>query len=273
MKTKYLPILGLAGLALSGLSAHAQISYTDGDLILDFSQSGKSDVEADIGSLASLISLSGGSSVQIGSYSSYLTTAGSSLNSLSFSIFGIQNNAAGSVSANTSYLSIQQSGASPNTAPNDLAGSVQNSLKTTENGILGLDGFGGYNSLGLLPWSIANSAGPTVAIIPSGNVNGYTHLAGSFNGAPSGFPTITTSSTFSSGGSVTADLFEFDPGQGPTHQAIFDGDFTFNSDGTLDFTSITPAPEPSVYGLLGTGLLLVALRHRYFGTKSDNTTI
>jgi hypothetical protein len=263
MKRKLIPILGLAGLALSGLSAHAQINYNDGDLVLDLSKSGAADVEVDLGSLGSLNLLSGGSTVQVGSFSPYLTSAGASLNSLQFSIFGIQNNVAGSVAANTSYLSIQQSGVNPNTAPNDLTGSVQNSLKTTENGILGLDGFGGYNALGLLPWSIANSAGPSVAVIPSGNVNGYTHLAGSFDGAPSGFPTTTTSSTFASGGSVTADLFEFDPGLGTSHQAIFDGDFTFNSDGTLDFTSVTPTPEPGVYGLLGTGLLLLGLRHLF----------
>jgi len=271
MKRKFIPILG-AGLVLSGLSAHAQISYTDGDLILDFSQSGASDVEIDLGSLGSLNSLSGGSPHQIGSYSSSLTTAGASLNSLQLSIFGIQNNAAGSVAANTSYLSIQQSGASPNSAPNDLSLPNQNLLGSTELGILGSDGFGGYNTLGLLPWANANAAGPTVAIIPSGNANGYTHLAGSFNGAPSGFPTITTSSTFASGGSVIADLFEFDP-VGSSHKAVYDGDFTFNSDGTLDFTSVTPAPEPGVYGLLGTGLLLLGLRHRYFGTKSDNIKI
>jgi len=266
MKRKFIPILGVAGLALSGLPAHAQITYNDGDLILAFSQSGHSDVEADLGSIASLTSLSGGSTVQIGSFGSYLTTAGSSLNSLSFAIFGIQNNAAGSVSANTSYLSIQQSGASPNTAPNDLTPSVQNTLKATELGILGLDGYGGYNALGLLPWSIANSAGPSVAIIPSGNVNGYTHLAGSFSGAPNGFPTSTTSSTFASGGSITADLFELNP-VGSSQKAVFAGAFTFNSDGTLDFTSVAPVPEPGVAGVLGAGLLLVALRHQFRRNK------
>ena len=263
MKKKFIPILGLAGLAVSGLSAHAQINYNDGDLILAFSQSGHSDVEADLGSIASLTSLSGGSTVQIGSFSSSLTTAGSSLNSLSFSIFGIQNNAAGSVAANTSYLSTQQSGASPNSAPNDLTGSRQNTLKSTELGILGLDGFGGYNVNGLLPWSIANSAGPSVAIISSGNVNGYTYLAGSFNGAPSGFPTSTTSSTFASGGSITADLFEFDP-VGSSQKAVYAGAFTFNSNGTLDFTSVVPVPEPGATGMLGAaGLLLVAFRHQF----------
>jgi hypothetical protein len=263
MKRKLIPILGLAGLALSGLSARAQINYNDGDLILDFSKSGAADVEVDLGSLGSLDLLSGGSTVQVGSFDSYLTTAGASVNSLSFSIFGLQNNASGPIAANTSYLSIQQSGTGPNTAPNDLTGSVQNTLKSTELGILGLDGFGGYNTTGLLPWSTANAAGPTVAIIPNGNVNGYTHEAGTFNGAPSGFPTTTTSSTFSSGGSVTADLFEFDPGVGPSQKATYDGDFTFNRDGTLDFTSITPAPEPTVYGLLGVGLLLVKFRNQF----------
>jgi hypothetical protein len=262
MKTKYLPLLGLAGLALSGLSAHAQISYTDGDLILDFSQSGHSDVEADIGSLASLISQSGGSSVQIGDYSSYLTSAGSSLNSLSFSIFGIQRVTSGSVAAKTSYLTIQQSGASPNDAPNDLTPSDQNTLKSTELGILGLQsGTGSFASIGLLPWASANAAGPSVAIIPNGNVNGYTALAGGFNGAPDGFPTSITPSNFTSGGSVTADLFELDP-LGTSHQAVYVGDFTFNSNGTLDFTSVAPAPEPSVYAIFGVGVLWLGFRHQ-----------
>jgi hypothetical protein len=266
MKTKYLPILGLAGLALSGLSAHAQISYTDGDLILDFSQSGHSDVEVDIGSLANLVSLSGGSAYEVGSYSSYLTTAGSSLNSLSFTIFGLQNAASGSVSAHTAYLTTQQSGASPDTAPNDLTGSGQNTLRSSELGILGLQNSGSLASIGLLPWSSSNPAGSTnglsFAIISSGNANSYTSRTSSgFNGAPNGFPTSITPSSFTSG-SVTADLFEFDPGLGTSQQAVYDGDFTFNSDGTLDFTSVVPAPEPSVYAIFGVGLLWLGFRHQ-----------
>jgi hypothetical protein len=263
MKQKLLPILGVAGLALSGLSAHAQITYNDGDLILDFSHAGASDVEVDLGNLASLTTLSGGSSVQIGSYSSYLTTAGATVNSLSLSIFGLQNNASGSIAANTSYLSTQQSGAGPNAAPNDLTGSVQNVLKSTELGILGTDGFGANTILGLLPWSSANASGPTVAIIPRANASSFTSLAGSFSGAPSGFPTSTTSSTFSSGGSLTADLFELDPGLGTSHKAVYDGAFTFNSDGTLYFTSIAPAPEPGVYSIFGGGLMLIAIRRQF----------
>jgi hypothetical protein len=142
-----------------------------------------------------------------------------------------------------------------------LAPSVQSTLVSTEQGILGLDGYGGYNSAGLLPYAIANSVGPSVAIVPSGNLNGYTHLAGSFNGAPGGYPTALTPASFT--GSVTADLFEFDPiPTGTSQKAVYVGDFTFNSNGTLDFTSVAPAPEPSVYAIFGVGLLWLGFRHQ-----------
>ena len=47
---KITPILGVAGLALTAASAHAQtFQYNTGDLILDFSESGYADLEVDIG--------------------------------------------------------------------------------------------------------------------------------------------------------------------------------------------------------------------------------
>jgi len=184
---------------------------------------------------------------------------------LSFTIFGLQNAASGSVSAHTAYLTTQQSGASPDTAPNDLTGSVQSTLRSSELGILGLQNSGSLASIGLLPWSSSNPAGSTnglsFAIISSGNANSYTSRTSSgFNGAPN-VPTSITPSSFTSG-SVTADLFEFDPGLGTSQQAVYDGDFTFNSDGTLDFTSVVPAPEPSVYAIFGVGLLWLGFRHQ-----------
>ena len=251
--------LGAIALSLSCLPAYAQTlynTYADGDLILDFSKSGATyDVEVDIGNLASLTNAAktAGGTLQITAYNATNQLVGifGNVNNLSFSVFGIQNNASGSVAANTSWLSDQQAGSSPNSAPNDLTGSVQNSLKTTENGILGLDGFGGYNSTGLLPWSAANAANATnnsatVAIIPQGNVSSYTSRAGSFNGAPSGFPANTTSGTFSTKNTNTvSDLFEFDPGLGTSHLAVYVGYFTFKSDGTLYFSlpsAATPLP-------------------------------
>jgi hypothetical protein len=70
-------------------------------------------------------------------------------------------------------------------------------------------------------------------------------LAGSFSGAPSGFPANTTSGTFATANTSTiSDLFEFDP-VGPSHKAVYVGYFTFKSDGTLYFrlpSSATPLP-------------------------------
>jgi hypothetical protein len=251
MNLKKLLNLGAIALSLACLPAYAQTiynTYADGDLILDFSKVGATyDVEIDLGNLASLTNAAAtaGGTVQITAYNVTNQVVGifGSVNSLSFSVFGIQNNASGFVSANTSWLSDQQSGSSPNSAPNDLTGSVQNSLKTTENGILGLDGFGGYNSdnKGLLLWSAANAANatnnsPTVAIIPQGEASSYTSLAGSFSGAPSGFPANTTSGTFSTKNTNTiSDLFEFDP-VGTSHKAVYVGYFTFKSNGTLYFS-------------------------------------
>jgi len=52
MKKQLIPIASVAGLALTGLSAHAQINYHDGDLIVALTQSSATaDVEIDLGSL------------------------------------------------------------------------------------------------------------------------------------------------------------------------------------------------------------------------------
>ena len=253
MNLKKLLNLGAVALFLAGWSARAQTinnTYADGDLILAFSKVGAAnDVEVDLGNLASLTNAArlAGGTVQISAYDPASQVVGifGSVNSLSFSVFGIQNNASNSVAANTSYLSAQRAGANPRTPPNDLTPSGQNLLKSTELGILGLDGFGGYQINGLLPWSASNPTDPinnntNVAVISQANVSSYTSLAGSFNGAPSGFPANTTSATFSTGGKSTiSDFFEFDP-VGTSHKAVYVGFFTFNPDGTLNFSLPSP---------------------------------
>lgn len=271
MNLKKLLNLGAIALFLAGLSAYAQTinnTYADGDLIVDFSKVGATyDVEVDLGNLASLTNAArvAGGTVQISAYDPASQVVGifGDVNSLSFSVFGIQNNASGSISANTSYLSDQQAGANPNTAPNDLTGSRQNVLKSTELGILGLDGFGGYQINGLLPWSAANASDPvynsaTVVIIPTASASSYTSLAGSFNGAPSGFPANTTSATFSTGGKSTiSDLFEFDP-VGSSHKAVYVGYFTFNPDGTLNFS--LPSPPSTTITSVSAGAETVSVK-------------
>jgi hypothetical protein len=253
MNLKKLRNLGALAICFAGLAAQAQTinnTYADGDLILDFSKVGAAyDVEVDLGNLASLTNAAAtaGGTVKITAYdpTNQVINIFTGLNALSFSIFGIQHYASGSVAANTSYLSAQQSGTSPNSPPNDLPGSVQNTLRSTELGILGLQLDGSFAISGLLPWSAGNTSdstynSATVAIIPSASTSSYTSLAGGFSGAPSGFPANTTSGTFSTDGKgAVSDLFEFDP-VGPTHKAVYVGYFTFNLDGTLYFSLPTP---------------------------------
>jgi hypothetical protein len=271
MKRQLIPILGVAGLALSGLSAHAQVfNYSDGDLILDFSQSAATaDVEVDLGNLASLTSAAqgAGGTVLLGNFTSDLGLAGASVNGLSFSVVGLQNLASGPLAANTLFLTQKQTGASPNALPNDLTASAQNTAKGTIQHIVGIG-----NSTGILPWSTANAASayntPSTAIIGNTSLSSYTKIVGaSFSGAAAiggGAPKNTTSATFATdGGSIVSDLFEFDP-LGSSSKAGYEGYFTFNSDGTLDFTTGSgTVPEPATYGIFaGAGLLVVSLRNQ-----------
>jgi hypothetical protein len=97
--------------------------------------------------------------------------------------------------------------------------------------------------------------------IPNGNVDSFTtHVSGItgytgtqiVNTTPSGF-------TGTPGDSIVSDLFEYSAGQ-----VTYVGDFTFNSDGTVDFSTAPSAvPEPSTYGLIAaSGLLLLSFRNQ-----------
>jgi hypothetical protein len=264
LKKKLVPILGVAGLALTGLSAHAQtaINYNDGDLILDFSQAvANDDVEVDIGNLATLQANSGGSAFSLGNFSSDITAAGGSLNSLSFSVIGQQFNQNGSINAGTLYLSQKQSGVNPNTPPTDLTLGNQSLATGKVLAIEGLDATGNPATKGLLPWSASFGTSPTTALIPTSGLqkgNSYTVITSTgFAGAPANVKN-TTPASFTS--SVISDLFTYDPTTaGSGNPSVYDGYFTFNSTGEVDFTSPAPVPEPATYGMLaGAGLLVVA---------------
>jgi hypothetical protein len=162
MNLKALFNLFVIGSVLSGWSVRSQVfTYKDGDLILDFSQSGANyDVEVDIGSLNSLTNAArvAGGTVQIsGTFynaSSQLLNIFPSVNDLSFSVFGLQFSQSGSIAANTSWLTQTQTGANPNTPPKDLTGSNQNALKSNELGALGLQiDDVTLAGKGILPWS------------------------------------------------------------------------------------------------------------------------
>jgi hypothetical protein len=270
---KITPILGAAGLALFALTGQAQqFQYSNGDLILDVSRSGYPDLEVDLGSLSSLTSRAqaNGGTVQLNAYSTtgqLLATFGN-VNGLTFSVFGTQ--ASATPSLVTDYVTLKRVNPSvQNNAPNDLTSSGTSSLSSGIKGIIGVG-----TATGILPWSANNPADPVgntanVAIIPTSgasSANSFTVKNSGANAALGADPNPvgnTTPANFSSG-SIVSDLFEYDP-LGGTHKTVYQGDFTFNSDGTLDFTTaFTSAPEPSTYGLAAAGgLLLVSLRHQF----------
>jgi len=266
IKLRKLLDLSVLGFTLLGLSAPAAsvFNYTDGDLILDFSESGYPDVEVNIGNISNLVSAAttAGGTVQITNYNvnSQLlgifesVTPADAVNNLSFTVFGLQNNASNGVAAKTIFLTQQQTGATTNAAPNDVTASKQTGLIGTVQKIIGLG-----QSVGLLNWSSSNPANSTnnaskVVIIPTSGVaavNSYTVTgSGDWGSYVSSSPSIanTTSSSFSTdGGSVISDLFEYDyyASGGTSHKAVFKGYFTFKSDGTLSFSVPGAQVSPS----------------------------
>ena len=269
---KLIPILGLAGLALSGIPAHAQLfNYGDGNLILDFSQAAASaDLEVNLGSLSSLNSLAQAAcgTVSLGNFSSQLTLAGASVNSLTFSVVGLQLNSSGSVAATTEYLTQTQTGVSPNSPPKDLTPSNQSAVESKILGILGLNSDGSLGTKGILPWSAAQPAGAnntaSAVIIGNTDINSFTKIVGASFGPVN--PKDTTPALFSSG-SVVSDLFEYDP-VGSSQNTVYQGYFTFSSDGSLNYTTASPVPEPGVAVLAAGGLLVLALRQRFQRNKA-----
>jgi hypothetical protein len=255
------PILSVAGLALTAVSGHAQtFQYNTGDLILDFSEAGYADLEVDIGSLSSLnnAAQSDGGTFQINQYnvtSQLLGNFNSSASGVTFTVIG----GAGVANADD-YLTLKRT--SPgvqNATPSDWTASKGNSI---------LSQIGGITS-GITTWSGNNAADPvantaTAALIPS-SASASAQYVDSFTYHKSGltgYTGVNIGNTLS-GSSVVSDLFDYAELGGAT-KATYEGYFTFNTDGSLDYTTgVSAVPEPKSFGLLaGAGLLAVAFRNQ-----------
>jgi hypothetical protein len=270
LTSKLTPALGVAGLAFTALTGHAQVfQYNDADLILDFSKAGSADLEIDIGNISSLTSAAaanGGSvalSGQLGDYnitSQLLGTFGSTAG-LAFSVFGYQANATGPGTQNENWLSKVQTGASPIATPGDWTPTKASTINSGIGGALGLQG-----TSGILTWSAANPADPVgntanVAVIPTSGVQSIYSYTAHASGITGVGGTIANHTTY------VSDLFGYgDSGAGTP--ATYEGNFTFDpTSGDTIFSSASPVPEPGAYGILaGAGLLAVTLR-RQFGLR------
>lgn len=269
---KLTPILGAAGLALASLTANAQavFQYNDGDLVLDFSRSGSSDLEVNIGNISQFTGQAAGTTVGVNGYSvnnQLLATFGN-LNSLQFGVIGTQNG------SGSSYLSLRRTDPNvQNAAPSDFTFSRASTVNSDINGIIG-----NGTARGILPFSAGNPANAvgntaTAVVIPTTGaqaVNSFSTIYNGTGGLRSALPSPgvlnTTDANFSgtSGAIAVLDLFQYD-GAGTGAKATYLGDFTLLNDGSFTFTAV---PEPSSYALLaGFGVLALALRRRFVGAN------
>jgi hypothetical protein len=266
------PIIGMAGLAAALLPAHAQsvFQYTSGDLILDLSKSGANDLEADLGNISTFISQAPGTTVALGGDASGGAFTSAQLATVfgsgSTALDGVTLTAFATSGSHSDFLTDARSNPSvQNGTPGGYTLSQLSSISTDAKGIIGVGA-----SSGIQIWSAQNnppSAGvintATTVGIPSGDASSFTTKSPSLTGVTGSGIENSTAAGFTAGASpIVSDLFEYgNSGSSPT--VTYLGDFTFNPDGEVDFTSATAAPEPSAFGLLASsGLVFLSLKKK-----------
>ena len=253
MKSYKLAILTVAVGSLVSLTATAQVfNYTTGDLLLGFrTVGGSSDLVVDIGS-ASLYTGATGPITISGTYytSGQLTTAGLSLNNLTFSVFG--DSAAGS-------LWVTRPLANPNVPVAPFSAQTLQQLNIAGSQMDSISYGAVYTSyLNTTPVNTASAVmvpsslnlgsegalSYTTGIGPNGNLNG---AFGSNNNIEQSTPADFTTGSYGEGDRSA--LFEMDPGANGSYVGFFEMD----PNGTLTFNP-EPVPEPTTFAMFGLGL-------------------
>ena len=264
MKTRT-AITGALGLALLVPAVHAQtFSYSTGDLVAAFRESGDSDLVVNLGPVTTYETPGAIFTVpQV--TASQLNTVFGNLNSVTFSVFGTQGSAGGvgSDAAYTSYLSAPESTpGTQTTAPTGYSPSASHSIANAVSGILGVGASTG--ALIYAPGAAYPPSTSTGLVIPtsgSGSQDSYTTKFTATGGLQALLRTgieNTTASSFVStpGATVASDLYNYAPGTAGT-PATFEGTFTLNNSGQLTFTP-EAVPEPGTLALAAMSALGLA---------------
>ena len=266
MKSNRVAILSAAAGLLWSMSASAQFSYNNSDLLLGFrTPGGTSDLLVDIGNVSLYTSATGPIAIS-GTYfnTSQLTAAGLSLNNLYFSVFGDVSPGYPTNNGpyNTLWVTAPQASNPVQAAPWAAQNSAQ--LATSRSRIESI-GAGG-NFLGAVNPADAGTNTTTAIVTPdnynqSGDISYAIGIGpnGNFQGNFGSNNNIEqrTSANFSSGiigpDSVRSDLFAMVPGSTGSYL----GYFQLDPNGTLTFNP-QPVPEPATWATLGLGMLGLA---------------
>jgi PEP-CTERM motif len=256
-------VAGASLLASSQVRAQS-FTYSADDLVLNFRNTASvtaNDLEVDLGSISSFTSFSGTETLVPASLITSVYGAPSASVPIGFSAD------AADASGTTGTLWLTRADTTPGIAPTTPSGqqvfSAQNLVAAR------IANIGAGASAG----TILASQEATVPGSTSGNSYQAQGEQSAAAGA-SGQGTINFGGDENIAASKGGNIESIQTGSGPVYEALWEvpvtgtadtylGYFTFNSSGSVQFTSVTSVPEPSTYALFGaTGLVAIAFRRQ-----------
>jgi len=267
MKTKgnfnLIRVLALAAgsIALPALSVRAaSFTYTPGDLILGFRESGQPDLVVDIGQPTIYDAVPAGTTVTVTNLSTVLNNAYTSLDSLNWSVTGAWRTSATNYPLETIWASSARSAVGTQTASWTSEDQFAQGGPASQIAAIGVNA-ATYSSAE--PANATNN-NATVVVIPNSNPNAYTPLiedpfnqsTGDLGGTFQGNVENTTPFDFDSGEPLSvSDLYELQPVPYRGSAAgKWTGYFSFTPDGKVTFTAATLGPPaPTITSVVRNG--------------------
>jgi len=277
-------IFAVAGIAFAAtFQAQAQLSaYNQDDLLLNFrdaSATTTSDVLIDLGNVNSFVnaiaSLPGGTAV-LDTGTGITTTSGYTPTFDAQGLFGVVGTPASGNSVGFSAAGSDQTSQSiwltrAISSPSLTPGTPSGQLNAVDQGKT-VNDIAGIGAGGLTGTPLTGGEAGSTAVVASGGSHSYQTEAEASGTLPN---LITFQGTQSISAGQGGAIESLQTGSANIYEAlwevpisgvggdVFEGYFTFQPDGEVDFTTATSVPEPSTYVLLlGTGALAFAFRRR-----------